>query len=358
MKKRFIVLCIVVLGLVLWFSSANAKEVRYFTYTLLSDGTARITGYKKESQLLSLPADTFYEASTSIEKGDLIIPSTLNGNPVSAIGQDALNELSEYNQIIIPACIKSIEGTPFHMCGNVKAFIVDDKNESFFSEEGVLFDRIHKRLIAYPLDKGDSTYTVPEHVETIEDNAFANQQHLIEVIIPSNVRSIGQYAFRGIWNLESITLSEGLISIGDYAFEFSPKVRSFTIPASVSFIGKNPFDIGSSHKIYLEPGNQTYEIRENLLIHKETQCVISLAGYIYDTYTVPDGILEIGDNAFSGSMADTIILPEGLLRIGKSAFECEEEGTTIVVPESIQDIDYCAFPISYDENAQIHFNVP
>ena len=42
MKKRFIILCMIIAGLVLLFSSANAKSVKYYTYTVLNDGTAKI----------------------------------------------------------------------------------------------------------------------------------------------------------------------------------------------------------------------------------------------------------------------------------------------------------------------------
>ena len=350
MKKRFGIMFAVILGLILLAGHAGAAGVRYFTYTLQKDGTAKITGYKKEYQLLSIPVDTLYEASDNPEQGDLVLPSSLGGVPVTAIDRDALGYLSDYSRIMIPASMKTMDGNPFRNFGGVVTFVVSDGNTAFFTEDGVLIERETGRLVAYPLAKSDAAYTVPDSVTEIGEYAFASQQHLQEVTIPAGVKVIDPYAFSSIWNLNTVTFTEGLEQIGDYAFAHSGNVGQYTLPSTVKQIGNNPFNFCCTPTITVAEGNTAYEVRDRLLVETATQRVVCLAYNIYDTYTVPDGILEIGDSAFNGSLATTIILPDSLVRIGKEAFTTSFDSVRIEIPGNIQEIACNAIPYNVGTN--------
>ncbi len=62
-----------------------------------------------------------------------------------------------------------------------------------------------------------------------------------------------------------------------------------------------------------------------------------------DRVTVPDGINEIGEEAFAYADVETVILPDGLRIIGESAFEGCDALKTIIIPHGVTDIGFRAF---------------
>ena len=55
-----------------------------------------------------------------------------------------------------------------------------------------------------------------------------------------------------------------------------------------------------------------------------------------DRVTVPDGINEIGEEAFAYADVETVILPDGLRVIGESAFEgCDALKTIVIDRKSV-----------------------
>lgn len=71
---------------------------------------------------------------------------------------------------------------------------VAEGNLNFASEDGVLFDKDKKTLICFPRGR-TGTYTVPEYVQTIGEDAFDSCDRLDELIIPDSVTEIGCFAF-------------------------------------------------------------------------------------------------------------------------------------------------------------------
>ena len=70
------------------------------------------------------------------------------------------------------------------------------------------------------------------------------------------------------------------------------------------------------------------------------------------TYIFPLSLQEIEEDAFSGTAAEAVIFPDGLLRIGENAFSKARNLTDVYVPESTEYIANCAFSAS--QNLTIH----
>jgi len=70
-------------------------------------------------------------------------------------------------------------------------------NPKFASEDGVLFDKDKKMLVCFPCGR-TGTYTVPESVLEIGEDAFNGCDRLEELIIPNSVTEIGRFAFVGV----------------------------------------------------------------------------------------------------------------------------------------------------------------
>ena len=91
-----------------------------------------------------------------------------------------------------------------------------------------------------------TSINIPEGVTSIGTNAFYNCSSLKSITIPEGVTSIGNFTFFGCSNLESVSLPSILTSIGDYAFRNCSKLKSITIPEGVTSIGASAFSGCSS----------------------------------------------------------------------------------------------------------------
>ena len=395
-----------------------------YTYVLLEDGGARITGYDGEDAELTVPAE-------------------LDGHPVREIGNDAFYGCESLTAVTLPIGLTSIGENPFRSSDLLAKINVSPDDPVFAQIDGVLYEKATKTLISYPAGKegnsfavpdgilaigdrafigcdslttvtlpeglttiGDeafygcsslTTVTLPEGLTSIGDSAFSNCSSLTSVTLPDSLTSIGDSAFSfcsslttvtlpegltsigdsafsSCFSLTSITLPEGLTSIGDSAFSSCFSLTSITLPEGLTSIGANPFhSCDSLEKIDVSPDHPVFAQIDGVLYEKATKTLICYpAGKEGDSFDVPDGILAIGDRAFSGcdsltsvtlpdsltsigdgafyrcSFLTTATLPEGLTSIGENAFSYCETLTTITLPEGLTSIGDYAF--SYCES--------
>jgi len=78
---------------------------------------------------------------------------------------------------------------PFDWCLTLKEFTIDDENQNFSVQDGVLFSKDKTVLYMYPNGKEDISYTVPYGVEYIYNAAFAQNSFLKHLFIPETVVS-------------------------------------------------------------------------------------------------------------------------------------------------------------------------
>ena len=120
----------------------------------------------------------------------------------------------------IPEGVEYIDGTVFGGCTSLKNIDIDEKNKNYLSENGIIFDKEKRVIIAYPAGKTEKSYNIPNTVTSIGDGAFSGCASLTSITIPDSVTSIGDSAFSGCTSLTSITIPKNVSSIGNYAFYY------------------------------------------------------------------------------------------------------------------------------------------
>lgn len=96
-----------------------------------------------------------------------------------------------------------------------------------------------------------------------------------------------------------------------------------TIPASITEIGYNPFCEGNTLKeIIVEEGNERYYTVDGVLFDKDTNTLVAYPPVKEDKiYTIPDGIVTVGDEAFCMAMnLEEVVFPNTLKRVENNAF--------------------------------------
>ncbi len=317
---------------------------------------------------------------------DVVIPSELDGHPVTAIGFDTEIPIYEYAErqsyysvfgqksianrnltsVVIPDGVTSIGDCAFVMCGSLTSVTIPDSVTSIgdfafcacpnltihlpdsiahiganpFAGDGeislspdhpyleivdrVLFTRKDRTLVAYPWDNPAVVYAIPEGTLRIGPLAFYNNRNLINVGIPNGLSEIGELAFASCRALASITIPASVAEIGDYAFDYCDSLAGVTIQGS---------DINAFVRFFA--GSDGSETRIGKWAFRRCKSLTSL--------TLGEGVTEIDEYAFwECTRLIGVTLPESLTRIGKGAFaKCALLSLTI--PEGVEDIGPSAF---------------
>ena len=122
-------------------------------------------------------------------------------------------------------------------------FVVAPNNSNYSSVDGVLFNKDITELIRYPAGNTSASYSIPDSVTSIRDNAFRFSRSLKSVTfgVDSQLQSIGADAFDSCSGLESINIPNSVTSIGEQAFYYCSSLESITIPNNVTVIKDRTF---------------------------------------------------------------------------------------------------------------------
>ena len=166
---------------------------------------------------------------------------------VVCIGDDVFSECWSLDSIYIPKSVTSI-GSPIGRFSSITRIDVDSENIAYCSLDGVLFNKDKTKLLCYPAGRcypaykyePDVAYNIPDSVRNIGDYAFHDCGGLEKINVPNGVTSIGYSAFWGCGGIVSINIPDSVTSIGEEAF-FSCGIESITIPGGVAHIKAGTF---------------------------------------------------------------------------------------------------------------------
>lgn len=356
-----------VLYLLATAATATALQFGYFTYAT-NNGTITITDYSGSETAVIIPSNIDGKPVTSIGSYAFnecyYMTSITIPDSVTAIGDFAFQYCSHLTSVTIPDSVTSIGEFGFFYCSRMTSILADSNNPVYCSVDGVLFNKNQTTIIKYPSGKSGN-YIIPSDVTSIGNYAFHACLGITSVTIPSNVTSIGKGAFSDCTQITSITISDGVTAIGDYAF-YSCRTDNVTIPESITTIGYCAF-LSSSRltAILVDPDNPAYSSVNGVLFNKNQTMLIqypsekdgsytipdsvnTIDGYAFyaclglSDITIPDGVTTIGERAFSECyMLTSVTFPDSVTTIGDHAFHnCRP--TSITIPASVTSIGYCA----------------
>ena len=107
-------------------------------------------------------------------------------------------------------------------------------------DNGILYSKDGKTLVAYPPGKTGENLKILDTVEVIDKGACAYSKYLKNVEIPSTIKIVKGSAFLNCNSLESLKVSAERIETS-YAFK-STSLKNVEIDSSVKYLGPNIFN--------------------------------------------------------------------------------------------------------------------
>lgn len=161
--------------------------------------------------------------------------------PTRKIEKGAFGGCENITIVSIPSSVLEIDERAFYDCGSLHRIDVDNKNTSYSSLDGVMFNREQTILKVYPPNKIGNTYNIPSSVETIGVYAFYGNKHIVSIDIPEGIRFMHEACFNACESLEKITMHNGLMAIRDYVFHSCYSLKLVELPESLCEIGEGAF---------------------------------------------------------------------------------------------------------------------
>ncbi len=292
------------------------------------------------------------------QEGTVTVP-----DGVKIIGFDAFYECDGVTEVLLPDSVVELQQQSFFNCdgmtslaipvntsdiniyafsGQLSAFTVDERNETFAAVDGVLLTKTPYAVYLYPGQK-TGAYIAPE-VEEVGQNAFRNCRNLTSVTFPEGLSVIRSEAFQQS-SLSEIHLPSTLSKIESEAF------GGCTNLTEVYFSGTR----AQWAKVSIDNGNVPLQFNA---VHCSdgdfpAQAVSGKIGqYGQDvSYTLtPEGDLTISgagrweSNAFwDNDKVRHAMLRSGVTEVGWSAFQYCDNLESILIPETVTEIRMYAF---------------
>ncbi len=246
-KIVFAVVLLLCIGASLYFSF-NALSLDTYEFDEV-DGGWQLTGFHNDGTSKEITIDY-----VMVKKGVNWVKD--ESRPITSVREYALCCDNTIEKINIGSSVKNIENLAFYSCKSLQAILVDESNESYLSENGILYTKDKSVIIQFPIayvdyennilaeadgDNKIMRYTVDPVVKKVGDLCFAYAKGLVEVNLPEGVETLGTLSFFKCESLFSFRLPDNVSVIGSDSFSYCKKLTYFFIPFSVTEIGHHAF---------------------------------------------------------------------------------------------------------------------
>ena len=299
-----------------------------------------VVNNRNEAVITAYSGEVYNEATGDYEiiaKGDLVIPNTLGGYPVTMIYKNVFHD-SHIQSLTIPEGVKAIGSKAICECDYLKIinipstvtaidFLACTLNSSLrqinIPNDSVIEFAPYSLRENYALEE----VTLPNTMTKIPEGLFQFCISLEKLDIPKGVTEIGSLAFAATGFVE-FTIPDTINKIPEGMFYYARDLKKINIPDSVTEIGGAAF-AGTTELTEITLPNSINKIPEFAFY----DCLL------LEKINMPNNVTEIGAAAFAHTAFTEFTVPDTVKTIGSSAFAGCENLVKLTIPKSVTQID-------------------
>lgn len=265
----------------------------------------------------------FSDGILSTKKGDkiiFIVSSKLKDRDVFNIPEGvtsfnyALQNYTNIKKIVIPSTLKTLTlSQGVLLPKTLEEIEVTNGNETFISEDGILYTKNDNKLIC----------------------CFSKEK---DIVIKEGITSFGVVAFNTATNAKKITLPNTVTTIGYMTFTSGPLLEEVIIGSNVTTIDPMFKYLNRSGTVTISEDNPNYLVENNILYTKDKKQIVTILNAISGKFIIPSGVEKIQRQAFHAqSLLNEIIISDTVKEIEASFGYCKGL-KSITIPASVEKI--------------------
>ena len=297
----------------------------HMSWTLYTSGKLLISGSGEMEDYSLGKAAPWYKYRESIN--ELVVQ-----DGVTALGNYAFYECQGLEEVTVPNSVTVIGESAFSCCTGLETV---NFGTGLVTLEGSAFYGCAKLKRAL----------LPDSLTKIGTAAFYECISLGTLDLGDSVTSIGNSAFASCYGLTALELPASLKTVGNGAFFGCNGLTEVEIPASVISLGSDVFGVCINlTSIEVAVANTAYSSSNGVLFNKNQTTLLAYPVGRSGAYTIPDGVVTIGPQAFQACSGLTAIsIPDGVTTIGENAFLWCHKLRDVSFPDSVTTIGASAF---------------
>lgn len=312
------------------FDNTETAPAEAFEYETTEDGGIRLTAYAGNG-------------------GTVILPDTIDGKPVTALGVGLFADSETVTALSIPNSVTSIEEDLLTGCRTIRVLRTPQLGATR-EDAGYLayfFGADTPKGMGFKVPSSLDTLILSDGFTKLDASALLDCSRLRMVLLPDTLTEIGDFALSGCSQLHFVPLPKALTTIGRYAFSGCSSLVSMEIGDGVTQIGLGAL-----------MGCQSLQQLTIPFVGESRDAKTASLGHIFgaETYThnagyVPKSLCRVTltqgnvpDYAFYHclELAEVVLAPS-CERIGVRAFFGCANLRDITLPDSLRSIGELAF---------------
>ncbi len=232
-----------------YLAAINIDGVASQITSMTASGTVTISGYaNKQADLLEAIKGAL--RTLHDERPSVLVKLDMSGVlGMTEVGENAFNQCSALQGIVIPEGVTKIGSDAFGMCTKLEEISIP--STLTYIGDGVFYDDISLTAIAIPSGieymgteifyscSSLASVTLPEGLDSI-GSWFEGCESLTSLTIPSTVTKLSNYAF-GTCALTSCAIPSGVVKLPKDLFQSCESLVSVVLPAGITTIEQDAF---------------------------------------------------------------------------------------------------------------------
>lgn len=329
------------------------QDVNHITFTCATDGATiyydwdgktRQTGSLDiiKSGVIKVYAEKDDFIKSDVKEQSLEYTPASNPEPSPDILVIADNEAGKLSSRISDT--DKLSATRLTVSGKINGTDIIFIREMFY--HGKLTDLdIENATIVSGGDAYDTTINAVTKDNVVGKYFFENCKQMISIKLPSNAVKIEGGAFSGCKSLKKLDIPASCVEVESMIVSSCDNLEEVNLSDAVQkFPGLAVYSSKNLMRINVSEGNQYFKSVDGVLFSKDGKTIVRYPmGKDDESYTIPEGVIIVGKEAFDYAKITSITIPNTVTTIESSAFENCKNIQILEIPNSVITIGSSAF---------------